>query len=254
MVQEYADIADLDVDVASLVLLSHMPHLYLLTTFYGVRPTTMLATLSVDVLATYIPFRLLRNVSPTHLTEVPKGAVANRSLLTDSMIKVFTVILPASIYAVVVFGSFGSWLPVYLVIHFDGLKDISAAHSAALPYLMMSFLPVGYAAREFLFTPTIGAKRGLGDIKGSAFNPETASLSETVYYNIWGYSKRTKSLIQRTGTLVAIGSFNTWLQTYVTIEGAEGYGAAGWASVWALAATITGAAFWWIGDVEGVSN
>ena len=143
---------------------------------------------------------------------------------------------------------------MHLVIYFDGLRDISAAHSAALPYLIASSLPIGYAAREFIFTPATGARPDLGDIRAKAFNPETATLMETVRYNVWGFSKRTRTLVKRTATLVAVAGAHAWLQVYVTIEGAEGYGAAGWAGVWATAAALTGAAFWWVADVEGLSN
>ena len=113
---------------------------------------------------------------------------------------------------------------------------------------------MGYAAREFLFSPATGAKKDLGDIRNEAFNPETATLSETVRYNAWGFSKRTRTMIKRTATLVTVTALNTWLQTYVTIEGSESYGAAGWSGVWALAAALAGTVFWWVADVEGVSN
>lgn len=241
-------------DLASLTLLSHLPHLYLLTTFYGIRPTTMISCLTIDILTTYIPFKLLRDLSATHRAEAPKGSVSNRSVINDLSVRIYTTLLAAGIYGVVVFGSFGTWLPVYLVVHFDGLKDISAAHSAALPFLIISFLPIGYAAREFMFTPATGAKPDAHDRQMAAFNPVTATLGETVIYNVWGHSKRTRTLIQRTTILALITGLHTWLQTYVAIEGVEGYGAAGWSGVWALAAVVTGAAFWWVADVEGVSN
>lgn len=241
-------------DLASLTVLSHAPHLYLLTTFYGIRPTTMISCLTIDALSAYIPFSLLRDVSVTHQTGAPKGAVSNRSVINDLSVRIYTSILAAGIYSLVIFSSFGSWLPVYLIIHFDGIRDISAAHSAALPFLIFSFFPLGVAAREFLFTPATGAKPDVHDRKVASFNPETATLWETIMYNVWGHSKRTRTLIQRTATLVSVTAFHTWLQTYVAIEGTESYGAAGWSGIWAVAATATGVAYWWVGDVEGVSN
>ena len=241
-------------DLASLTLLSHMPHLYLLTTFYGIRPTTMISCLTIDILTTYLPFRLLREVSPTHTLEAPKGLVSNRSVINDLSVRAYTTVLAAGIYGVVVFGSFGTWLPVYLVIHFDGIRDISAAHSAALPFLIASFLPIGYAAREFLFTAATGAKPDAYDKELARFNAATATLGETIMYNLFGYSKRTRTLVKRTATVAITAGLHTWLQTYVAIEGAEALGAAGWSGVWAIAAALTGAAYWWVGDVEGMSN
>lgn len=214
----------------------------------------MISCLTVDILSAYVPFSLLRKASATHRPKAPKSAVSNRSIINDFSTRIYTSLLAAGIYSVIVFGSFSTWLPVYLVVHFDGIKDVSAAHSAALPFLILSFLPIGYAAREFLFTAATGVKPDVHDLKTAAFNPETATLGETIKYNLWGHSKRTRTLIKRTSTLVFVSALHTWLQTYVAIEGAEGYGAAGWSGVWALAATVTGAAYWWVGDVEEVSN
>ncbi|MCJ1313207.1 hypothetical protein MMC25_006884 [Agyrium rufum] len=241
------------IDLASLTLLSHMPRLYLLTTFYGIRPSTMLASLAIDMLTTYVPFRLLRPIAATHKDNPPKDAVANRSVINDLPVRLFTTVLAACIYAVIVYGSFSSWLPIYLVTHFDGVRDISAAHSAALPFLIAAFVPVGFAAREFIFTPSTGARKDLGDIKKSAFNPVTANLVQTIQHNVWGYSKRTRTLIQRTATLAAVTGLYSWVEVYLTIDGAEGYGAAGWAAIWATAAVATGSVFWWVGDVDGIT-
>lgn len=241
-------------DLASLTLLSHTPHLYLLLTFYGIRPTTVISCLLVDTLTAYIPLSLLRDPSVTHLRKAPKGGVPNSVVINDLSVRLYLSILAAGIYGVVVFGSFATFLPVHLVIHFDGIKDISAAHNAAFPLLILLFLPIGYAAREFLFTASSGAKPDAHDSKTACFNPESANLRETIEHNLWGYSKRTRTLIKRTATLVFITGLHTWLQTYVAIEGVEGYGAAGWSGVWALAATITGLAFWWVGNVDGVTE
>ena len=104
----------------------------------------------------------------------------------------------------------------------------------------------------FLFTPATAAKADKHDKKTATFNPTTATLGETVVYNLWGYSHRTRTLIKRTATLVVVGGAHTVLQTYGSLEGAELLGAVGWSSVWGLAAALTGAAFVWVGDVEGV--
>ncbi len=241
-------------DLAALTFLSHMPHLYLLTTFYGIRPTTVFSCLAIDVLTTSLPFHLLREVSSTHIVDAPKRLVSNRSVINDLSVRVYTTFLAAGIYGVVVLASYVNWLPVYLVTHFDGIRDISAAHSAALPYLIIAFLPTGFAARAFLFTAATGARPDTYDKELARFNPATATLGETIMHNLFGYSKRTRTLIKRTATVAITGGLHTWLQTYVALEGVEGLGAAGWSAVWAAAAALTGAAFWWVADVEGISN
>ncbi len=105
-----------------------------------------------------------------------------------------------------------------------------------------------------MFTPATASKKDKLDKEIAKFDAETATLGETVWYNVWGYSKRTRMLIQRTATLVAVVGVHTSLRTYGSTEGAEVFGAVGWASVWALAATLTGAAFWWVADVQGIDN
>ena len=104
----------------------------------------------------------------------------------------------------------------------------------------------------FLFTPATAAKADKHDKQTAAFDPETATLGETIAYNLWGYSHRARILIKRTVILVAVGGVHSMLQTYLSLEGTEFAGAAGWSSVWGLAAALTGAAFLWVGDVDGV--
>ena len=241
-------------DLASLTMLSHMPYLYLLTTFYGVRPTTMWLGLLVDVSSTYLPFSLLRDSSPVHRSEASKAEVANRSILNDLNIKIYTSFLAAAVYGVVIYGSFRTWLPGFLIVHFEGLKDLSGAYEAALPGVTIGFLISGYAAQSFLFMPALGAKPDAHDMQLAEFDAETATFGQTIWYNVWGYSKRSRTLIKRTATLVLASAMQTGLRTYITVEGVEPMGAAGWAAMWAAAAIVVGGVFWWVGDVEGISN
>lgn len=243
------DCADLGVDLASLTLLSHFPPLYLLHQFYAIHATTIIASLAIDIITNYLPFRLLRPLLPAHeptSTEVP---VPNRPIITNLPVRILTSLLAAAIYGIVLYASYASWLSVHLVTYFEGLKDISAAHSPAFPLLVLSLIGVGYAAREFLFTPFAGSTSDPRDAMAPPFDPATATLGETLRYNLWGYSKRSKFIITRTITLMLVTGLNTWLHTFVTIEGAENYGALGWSAIWVVSAAITGLAFWWVADV-----
>lgn len=240
-------------DVAALTFLSHVPYPYFLTSFYLIRPTTAIGCLAIDLLAAWLPFYSLKVSSSIHSVKTPRGVAVNRSVINDYGVQAATSLLAAGIYGVVVLTSYSSWLPTYLVFHFDGIRDVSALHNRNFPWLVGSFLPLGFAAKIFLFTPATASKPDNHDKEIAKFNPETATLGETVWYNIWGFSKRTRALIKRTATLVAVAGLHTALQTY-TIEGAEGLGAIGWSSVWALAATLTGLAFWWVADVQGIDN
>lgn len=238
------------IDLTTLTVLSHSPHFYLLGAFYNISPITIITCLTVDGLTAYIPLSLLRNTLPTHRWRAARGTVADRVVVNDLSARLLVSLLAAAIYGLAVLGSFANWLPVYLVTHFDGIRDISAAHNANLPLLISLFFPIGAAAGEFLFRASQGTKPDAHDVQTASFNPETASLSQTLAYNFWGYSARTRSLIKRTATVVVITGLHTWLQTYVAIEGVEAYGAAGWSAVWSSAAAVTGLAFWWVGNVE----
>ena len=241
-------------DQSALTYLSHLPYLFFLTSFYRIRPTTAFVCIAIDLIATGVPFYLLRQTLASHSFRTPKDAVANRLVINDWSVQVFTALFATCIYAVVVFGSFVTWMPKYLVIHFEGIKDISLLYNSTFIWLVVAFVPTGVAVKTFLFTPSIAAKPDAHEEKTALFNAETATLSQTVAYNLWGYSKRVRVLIQRTGILVATVWLNTWLHTYVAVDGAEGAGAAGWSAVWALAATISGIGFKWVGDVDGISN
>ena len=237
-----------------MTFLSGLPYHWFLTSFYQIRPSTAIGCLAIDTAAAWLPFYSLKVSSSIHSLKTPRGVAANRSVINDWGVQAATSLLAAGIYGVVVFASYSSWLPIYLVTHFDGIKDISSLHNRNFPYLAGLFIPVGIAAKIFLFTPATAAKSDRHDKEIAKFNAETASLGDTVWYNIWGFSHRTRALIKRTATLVALAGVHTFLQTYVTLIGAEPLGALGWSSVWAVAATLTGLSFWWVGDVEGITH
>lgn len=201
------------------------------------------------MIATCVPFYLLRPPSAYHKLHTPAGAAANRSIIDDFGVQTSTSVLAAGIYGVVVFGSFCTWLPTYLVTHFEGIRDISALYDSTFPYLIALFVPTGFAAKTFLFTPAMAAKPDQEE-GAAVFDPMTATLRGTLAYNFVPQSKRGRTLLARTATLIAVSGVHTWLHTYGAVEGAEGFGAAGWSSIWAFAAALTGGAFWLVGDVD----
>ncbi|KAK5149078.1 hypothetical protein BJ546DRAFT_1063646 [Cryomyces antarcticus] len=235
-------------DVAALMTLSHLPFHYLLATCYGVSYTTSTIALAIDVLSNVIPFALLCPRSPVHNANAPKAAVPNRAVIHNYGVTASSALLGAAVYAVTVYAAYYSYLPVYLIVHFDGLRSLARVHDATVTTLLLPFLPLGWAASHFLFSASAGAShKNLRDIRREAFNPATATLGETVAHNLWGHSKRSKVLINRTVTLVLFSAANIWFRTFVTVEGTDAPGAAGWASVWAVAATLTGVAYEWLG-------
>ena len=212
----------------------------------------MLVSLAIDVATTYIPFRLLRPLSLAHsasTTNTKQVNIPNKEILTSTSIQVYTTVLAAGVYALTLYTAYASYLPVYLVSYFDGIPSIAAAHTATLISLFPTTLLLGLAAKSFIFTPATGATTSLLEAEQTAFNPATASFGEHVRYNLWGFDKRTKVVIQRTATLMAVVGVNTFVQTAVTVEGVEGRGALGYAAVWVVASAVVGAALGVVGAV-----
>ncbi|CZT02055.1 uncharacterized protein RAG0_09383 [Rhynchosporium agropyri] len=238
-------------DLASLSLLSHGPPLYLLGSFYEIHPVTVISSLLIDALATYIPFRLLRPLSLAHSASTSKHSltVRNKDIITSNSIQIYTTILAGSIYAVTLFTSYTTFLPVYLVTYFDGIPSIAAAHTNSIITLFPTTFLLGLAAKSFIFTPTITASPTDEDVQIAAFHPETATLEETFWFNVWGYNSRKKVMIKRTATLMLVTGVNTFVQTFVTIDGVEAVGAVVYSAVWVTAALITGVTLGLVGDV-----
>ena len=239
--------APLGVDYASLIVLSRLPTFFLLTTFYNIPGTTVVGCLVIDVITNSLPFLLLRPLLPQHKSSSVKSRGSARSVINDLPIRLTTSLLAAAIHATVIYVSYQTWLPIHLVEHFDGLRDISAAHSSAPIYLIASLLPAGYAARDLLFTPYVVKRAETERDVQLAFDPETATFAETLQQNLWGFSRPTKFLVKRLATVAVVTGSSTWLQTFVTLEGVESYGALGWSGMWVLATALTGVAFWWVG-------
>ncbi|KAK4984469.1 hypothetical protein LTR28_002321, partial [Elasticomyces elasticus] len=131
-----------------------------------------------------------------------------------------------------IWGSFFTWLPVYVVTHFEYVKSLESAHNAALVPILVQFLfTVGLAARKFLFQASSGAAMSRADAAEKVFAPDTVSLLETLRYNagMWRWTKREDVLAKRTAVLTLWTFANTWVRVFGTLDGSDALGAAGWA-------------------------
>jgi hypothetical protein len=240
---------EIDYDMASLALQTRLPYYFLLTTFYAVSLQTCAITLVFDIVSASLPFTLLRNRIPAHNGKAPRGAVANRSIIQNFTLNMLVTLFAATIYSVIMYISYNSWLLVYLVSNFDGVRTFDVARNSQLPVLVLTFFPLGWTAKILLFAPATGAQKNLGDIKAESFNPETATLKDHLNWNVWGWSTGTKVMMKRTIVLATSVFFATWIKTFKTLEGSELLGSAGWAALWALASLLNGALLRWVGDV-----
>lgn len=160
----------------------------------------------------------------------------NADLLTDKPIALLTTLLSGAIYTVTLFAAYATYLPTALIVYYDSLPSIQAAHESTYINLLPVTLALGFAATNFIFTPAEAEPVE----QPKDFDPVNASLKETVSWNVWGWSKRTKTVVKRTTILMLVTGISTTLQTALTVAGAEIWGALAWASPWVVAAAVTG--------------
>ena len=158
--------------------------------------------------------------------------------------------LAVGVYATVIYTALSTQrLTLFLINHFD-LVSVELAHDLYVPTLAGKLLIAGYATRAFLLNPSIAAQPDAGSATPVVeFEPATATLPQTVKHNVWYFSRRTRTLIERTTVLGVFLLANTMLKG-ATLEGAELIGSAGYAAVWIVAANICAWWFVWTGDAE----
>ncbi|KAH8880730.1 hypothetical protein GQ53DRAFT_788505 [Thozetella sp. PMI_491] len=212
-------------DLAALNLLSHGPYLYLLYSFYGISARAVAAILGVDVLA--------HSAAPN---------TPDREVILDRPLQGFTTLLAGVVYSTTLFLACKLFLPSIFVLYFEGIPSIQPAVGATLfgtvPTEILGLL-FGLAARVFIFTPAAGTGPTDADLAVANFNPEIATLSETILWNLWGYTSRSKTTIKRTVVAMLVTGVQTFLQCR-SLNGVEPFGAAVYAAVWVIGTMLTG--------------
>lgn len=196
-----------------------------------------------------------RRTSVHDLSHAPSGAVANRAILQDWPTTIFTSIAASSIFIAVINASYATWLPAQLVVHFESIPDVSAAHAGAagFPILFLTLVPAGFALRDFLFVSSIGNSTAATEDKEQPVSREGEYLIVGVYRKTWGrLSTKTQILASRTLILASGILLNTLVQLVGTMRNVSVQGAFSWGIVWTVAALATGVAFAGIGAVDGV--
>ncbi|KAL2124088.1 hypothetical protein VTJ04DRAFT_453 [Mycothermus thermophilus] len=254
-------------DLAALAVLSHGPATFLTTLFYNIRLTTSLAYLAVEALSTFLPFLLLRRLSTAHS---PTPDVPNRDIVTDASIQLLTALQAGLVYSVLLFLVGRYLLPQVMVLYFQDIPTIrpfsdvtfagwfagatttsggSGYHAAAAAATVQGLcLLSGLAAVGFIFAPLVTTPaRTQEDEQTDQFDPVQATLGQTVKWNLWGYTTRTKVSVRRTAVAMGFAMVGTYIDTALGIQGVEAYGAAVYAGVWAAAAVVTGLALRFVG-------
>ena len=194
---------------------------------------------------------LLRPLSPVNrASTAPRGLVRNRSIITDPWTTISCSLLATAIFATLLEFSFATFLPTWLITHFDRIRDLTAAHLGAsgLPLLLVSLVPAGYAAMQFIFVSSTAAP----PTSLYVFDTTDSGFIQHVYHNAWGwYTNRQKELISRTVLVAAMTVAETVIQIWGTIEGVELTGALGYAGIWGAGVLLIGAVFDWVGGPSG---
>jgi hypothetical protein len=222
-----------------------------MSVFYGVRSLTAGAYLGVDVVSAFLPFLLLRRLSGAH-SAAP--GTPNRDIVVDRGIQVLTSLQSALVYSVVLFLGSRYLLPNSLVLYFEGIPTIQPAADAAFlgvgsPITQLLSVLFGLAARTFIFTPLVTTPQTSVDQKNAQFDPVNATLGQTVAYNLWGYTTRTKVSLIRTAVAMLFTAVGTYLDTALAIKGVEPYGAVVYAGMWVTAALVTGLSLRYVGSI-----
>ncbi len=228
------------------------PQLYLLYAFYEVPAQALLLSLAIETVATYLPFRLLRPLSSAH---AEPSRAPNAEIVSDRPIALLTTLLAGAIYSVTLFLAYLFYLPEQMAAHFRGLPTLAPAHGRSLAMLAATLLPatlpLGFAARAFVFTPAGATRQDAARRRAvEEFDPATASLAETVRWNLWwGWADQTRAVVRRTILLTIVTGANAFLHAHLSVRGVEAPGAVAWAAVWVVAAAFTGLGLGIVGSV-----
>ncbi|KAF2860768.1 hypothetical protein K470DRAFT_281884 [Piedraia hortae CBS 480.64] len=241
-------------DVAALTCLGHLPYYFFLYTFYEVDTKACGLSLAVDVGRLALPSLLM---PPADRPRTSDGE--DRNLTKNASDWLLTIIFGATIYALVIYISFSTWLLPYLVTHFDHMRSLEKAHNASITALTGLLLPLGWASSQYLFAPTVANIEPLDDLQDMAeFDPATASLQETLAHNLGidkhGFSNRAKALTLRAVVLVAYSAINIFIRVFFTVRGAEPLGTLAWAGMWGAAGALTSLAYAWVGHRVGLNE
>lgn len=242
-------------DVLSYIFLTQLPTYTLLSSFYKIRPTTIVIAYAITLFSCTIPFVFFRRSAYVHdLARAPSNAVSNRTILQDRPTVFYTTVVATTIFTTTLNLSYATWLPAHLVVHFENIPDITLTHAGAavVPVLFLNLLPAGWAAKDFLFVSSAGALDDSGSKEKQTPSGKTQSYLCSLYCRTWGaLSTKKRTLIQRTVILAAMTSLSTVVQLVGTLKGVDIKGASLWGGVWSGAILIIGLIFGWIEGVDG---
>lgn len=236
-------------DASILSFLTHTPQSYLLNQFYYIPLANTTATLILTTLSTFVPFALIYRTSPLF------SSLLQRLLPLNGLV---------SLNASVILGAWlllnqYTWLPTFLVLHFDKLRTIESAHNGNLIYNALFLAPAGFLTASFFFAPlaspllaALERHAQLHATQTPALDPAETTLLEQLADNLAfarKYAPRAQELLKRAALLVVMTFASTAAKAAWEIEGNDATGAVVWALSWATGVLLTGLGLGWIGGV-----
>lgn len=240
-------------DYLSLLVLYSAPYYFLLYFFYDISAWPIASTILVDLFSNVAPMYAFRSLNPHNKLQSLRSDEAY--LASINTVDVLVSGAATSIYALVTFASLRTYLPVYLLSNFDSLRSLHRAHDATFFSLLVALVPLGLAAKSFLFVPSLVSPRVTKErrrIAAATFDPQTATLQQTLQHNL-GFlasgGERARILASRAGIVSIMTLGFAWTKIFGTIEGAESLGALGLGSVFAVGSWLVAVFYLWMGGV-----
>ena len=208
---------------------------------------TAAANICIEMLSFALPTYLLRPRSLAHKHNAP---LRNRFLLNSYQVQFSSSMLATGVYVVLLWAGLKTgFLNTFLVQYFD-IPSLEAAHVETPVSIVIKTFVAGVAAKAFLLNPSFAAQPLSGtQTPAENFDPATATLPQTLEYNFYNFSKRTRTLIQQTFILNAFLFIGT-VQRCMTLLGTDVIGAVGYAGVWVAANSVIALWFGWVGDTS----
>ncbi|KAL1893818.1 hypothetical protein Cpir12675_003974 [Ceratocystis pirilliformis] len=132
-----------------------------------------------------------------------------------------------------------SFAPRLVLEFFTGGQVVTTAYPFGYVTILPAALICGTALNWLVFVPYVDIGLRPEDEELACFNPSTATLRETIVFNFWGYTTRTKVGLRRIlAAMLSSGVGTCMLLQYglkTTYQGAVAY-----SSIWVVAALLAG--------------
>jgi len=222
----------------SVTTLIRAPFYFLLYLFYDISLSTVTICWLIDASSISLAFSLLgRGRRGDYITTHASRSIQNHALYDLNNV-LLVILLATAVWALALFTLCVGFLPGWVVTNFYPVPSVTRPHEANHLSMVILCLPLGWALREFLFTPSTKVDR----------------LSELPVFAPWIKSPRTIALFRRCYLLCVLVFGETFIRTFIAVGGSSVEGALIWASAWASMTYIVSSVLAWVEHAVDTSN